>query len=438
MDVQGNSKIAVLRRNRFNLSRIEVLHVSSAPSPSEFAALLDSVKPLKDDVGYGMPESSFIFQELLREGFAANDEVFVHSLVGRPVHPAVHSGLFRRRKLEKASSNLTIEHVSVLKVRIIKQLWVGFGIFIATLRWRARTSRTRDRVLLVDASYVSALPWVFAGLLGSSVRKLAMFADVYSYMGDVSDARGRATAFQAIVRSLVKCLYGQLDGFVLMTSLMGTVVNPRRQPQLVMEGLVPLISAQDPSETVAKALEPTVMYVGALRKEYGLDDLVAGFMGVPRPDARLVIYGAGPFANEIIEASQLDTRISYGGRIPVNRVMPEQRRAWVLVNTRRADDEFTKYSFPSKMLSYMSSGSAVLTTRLPGMPAEYNEHLYTIDEPGIEGVTTALEAILAIPLKALEARGLAARNFVLHEKNNVAQTRRILDFALEELNACVR
>lgn len=413
------------------LSPIEVLHVSSAPSPKEFVALREAVKPHRDDVGYGMPESSFIFQNLLRRGFAQNDDVNVRALVGRPVHPTVHSGIYRRRKVEFDSPNLTIEHVSVLKIRVLKQIWVGFGFLAATIRWRVRTTAARDRIMIVDASYISALPWLFLGLLGSRVRKLGMFADVYAYMGEVADARGTANAFQSAVRSVVKILYSNFGGFVLMTGLMNCVVNPRDRPHLVMEGLV----GQEPdfleSQEITKAEKPTVMYVGALRREYGLDDLVTGFMNVRRRDARLIIYGAGPFAKEITVATRVDKRITYGGRIPVSQVMSEQAKSWILINTRRADDEFTKYSFPSKLLSYMASGTTVLTTQLPGMPQDYADHVYLIDGLGAQGVTDAIERTLALPLDDLRDRGSAAREFVVTQKNNVVQARRILDFALE-------
>jgi glycosyltransferase involved in cell wall biosynthesis len=226
-------------------------------------------------------------------------------------------------------------------------------------------------------------------------------------------------------------MYAQLDGFILLTQQMNDVVNPHKKPHMIMEGLVELESSTSDSQAVIKSHPPTILYAGALRKEYGLDALLEGFSALLRPDVRLVVYGAGPYSAEIVSASKADPRIVFGGRIPVTQVMQEQRKAWILVNTRRVEDEFTKYSFPSKILSYMSSGTAVLTTRLPGMPEDYFEHLFLIDGAGAQGITDALNELLSLPPRDLEMRGRHAQEFVLNKKNNVVQTARIIDFALE-------
>ncbi len=110
-------------------------------------------------------------------------------------------------------------------------------------------------------------------------------------------------------------------------------------------------------------------------------------------------------------------------------VIEAERRAWLLVNPRPAEEEFTKYSFPSKTMEYLASGTAVLTTRLPGMPAEYLDHVLTIDEPGPSGVAEGLAKALAEGLDGLEQRGERGRAFVLEHKNNAHQAGRILDLA---------
>lgn len=409
---------------------IEVLHVCSAPSASQFVALRKAVKHGQNDVGYGMPESSFIFHDLLRTGLAQYPSARVLSLVGRPTHPTVHARTFWKTVLEHPSASLTILQVGIVNLRWLKQVWVGLGIFSATLKWRFRTASSKQRILLIDAAYVSALPFVLLALKGSGVRRLGIFADIYAYMGDVCDARGTATRLQAVLRGVVGKCYSAFDGFVLLTQQMDTVVNTLGRPSMVMEGL---INGERPalSSPPAKSVQPTILYAGALRKEYGLDDLLEGFMTLERPEARLVIFGEGPYASTISDAAQVDSRITFGGRIGIPEVMHEQQRAWVLVNTRRDEDEFTKYSFPSKLLSYMASGTAVLTTRLPGMPSEYEDHIFIIDGFGSEAVNQSLGRILNLPFEDLEIRADGARSFVQSKKNNVVQTARIIDFALE-------
>jgi len=388
-----------------------------------------SVKPQQSDVGYGLPESSFNFHEALRRGFAAAPDTRVYSLIGRPLHPSLHEGLFWPAATEKVNLALTVHHVSVLNVRIrvIKQLWVGLSFFFRVIRWRSITSRSSRRVLVIDAAFVSALPWVSLALVGSGVQKTGIFADVYSYMGNVSDARGPADFLRAVARRFIAASYARLDGFILLTKHMNDVVNPHKRPSMIMEGMVG--SPVDGDSVTEKFKAPTIVYAGALRAEYGLDDLLSGFIDLGDDQAELLVFGAGPFERDILEASHENPRIKFGGRIPVEMVMTMQRKAWILANTRRVDDEFTKYSFPSKLLSYMASGTAVVTTRLPGMPSEYDDFVYLIDRPGSQGVTDSLRDLLGRPLAELNARGADAARFIAEHKNNKIQTQRILDFA---------
>ena len=76
-----------------------------------------------------------------------------------------------------------------------------------------------------------------------------------------------------------------------------------------------------------------------------------------------------------------------------------------------------------------SQETAVLTTRLPGMPSEYLEHVLTIDEPGPAGVSQGLAKALAEGRDGLLRRGERGRAFVLEHKNNVHQASRILGLA---------
>lgn len=44
------------------------------------------------------------------------------------------------------------------------------------------------------------------------------------------------------------------------------------------------------------------------------------------------------------------------------------KNADVLVNPRQNDDEYTKYSFPSKNIEYLMTGNAVMAYMLDGIP----------------------------------------------------------------------
>lgn len=130
---------------------------------------------------------------------------------------------------------------------------------------------------------------------------------------------------------------------------------------------------------------------------------------------------------ELQEIAEKDTRIFYGGMLLNTQIVEKEQEATLLVNPRPTHEEFVKYSFPSKTMEYMASGTPVLTTRLSGMPGEYYPHVYFIDEESADGIAAALKTVLDRSDEELFQKGQEARAFVLDGRNNVVQAKRILE-----------
>ncbi len=120
--------------------------------------------------------------------------------------------------------------------------------------------------------------------------------------------------------------------------------------------------------------------------------------------------------------------IIYHGNVPNREVVAQELEATLLVNPRPTEGSYTNYSFPSKTLEYMVSGTPVLSAKLGGIPDEYDDYLYYFDDQSPTGLRDALRSLLDKPLPELQERGRGAREFALREKNNVVQARKIADF----------
>lgn len=83
--------------------------------------------------------------------------------------------------------------------------------------------------------------------------------------------------------------------------------------------------------------------------------------------------------------------------------------ATLLVNSRFTIEEFTKYSFPSKNMEYMASGTPLLTTKLPGMPQEYYPYVFLFDEETIDGYADAISNALTHSESELFKLGVSAK-----------------------------
>ena len=59
----------------------------------------------------------------------------------------------------------------------------------------------------------------------------------------------------------------------------------------------------------------------------------------------------------LLKKLQKDKRIIYWGVVEQKHVFEMQQQATLLVNPRKGHEEYTKYSFPSKTMEYMASGT---------------------------------------------------------------------------------
>ena len=225
-------------------------------------------------------------------------------------------------------------------------------------------------------------------------------------------------------------LQSAYDGYVYLTEEMKNAVAPDR-PYTVMEGIASL--SDEPAGQIPKSSPRAVMYAGMLHEKYGIINLVRAFEEADVPDTELWLFGDGTAAEQIRTYAQKDPRIRYFGTVPRGEILAYERKATLLVNPRDPGDEFTKYSFPSKTIEYMLSGTPLLTTKLQGIPTEYLEYLFVSPDNSVEHLSLAISDACSRPAEELRRIGENARGFILREKNAKRQAARVLDF-LREVN----
>ena len=66
------------------------------------------------------------------------------------------------------------------------------------------------------------------------------------------------------------------------------------------------------------------------------------------------------------------------------------------------------------------------------MPKEYHPYVYLLEEETADGIAQKLKEVLAQPDEILFEKGQKARTFILEQKNNVIQAKKILDMLEKE------
>ena len=229
-----------------------------------------------------------------------------------------------------------------------------------------------------------------------------------------------------IMQKTLQKSYNSVDAFVLLSKHMAERLPLQGKPWVVVEGIYneheelrPVIGKRTPYKTV--------FYLGAVSQRNGVERLLNAFQIIFREDYRLVICGDGEGRAAVEAAAASDSRIIYKGQIPRDEVLEEQRAATLLVNPRTSEGEFTRFSFPSKTMEYLASGVPVLMYPLEGIPDEYYEFCYTLNDLSIEKLAEAIVRICEQQAAALEHKANAARKFILNEKNSSVQGKKITD-----------
>lgn len=213
----------------------------------------------------------------------------------------------------------------------------------------------------------------------------------------------------------------QYDFYIPLTESLNEVVNTSEKPYCIVEGFA------DSSDTAIENVhENYIMYAGGVYEKYGVKALVEAFIKLNRPDIELWIYGEGPYANEIKALNSIHPNVKYKGCVTSEEVVSIEKGALLLVNPRPTDEEFAKYSFPSKTMEYLLSGTPTASTNLPGIPMEYFEYLFSLGNGDKATIEYKLREILSKSKEDLLKKGKDGHDFVLEEKNNVKQSKKVV------------
>ena len=220
-------------------------------------------------------------------------------------------------------------------------------------------------------------------------------------------------------------IYGLLpyfDYFVLLSEKMKDRL-PVARPFVVVEGLANYLETHDESKFKNKV----ILYTGALSLRYGLKDLLNAFIGIKDSNYRLWLCGSGDAVPTIKKYMQDDWRIEYLGVKPHEEVVKLQKCATLLVNPRHSNEEFTNFSFPSKTMEYLVSGTPTLMCHLGCIPPEYDEHLFYFEDESVIGMRMKIEEICSMPLLELNYKGEKAKRFIQTEKSPQVQVSKIIE-----------
>ena len=215
--------------------------------------------------------------------------------------------------------------------------------------------------------------------------------------------RYRKNVKNDIKRNIFRILNRSFDKYILFSESMSEYI-PSKKKWIVLEGFAPDISCK-----VFRNPKNIAMYAGGLAADNGIQLMIDAANKSDSLD-ELWVCGVGDCQN-LVEKS-VNEKIRYFGRVDNETVVKMENQATVLLNLRNPSDPLTRFSFPSKIMEYMASGTLVLSTKLAGISKEYFDYIHVLEDYTVDGVCKLLNEMFSISEKEYIAQCTEALEFI--------------------------
>jgi glycosyltransferase involved in cell wall biosynthesis len=357
-----------------------------------------------------------------------------------------------RKENLKGKFSLTIQWLPTINIKILKQWSQGISSKFFIRSWLHKNKDYTDKCVLIYSAYEPISKNIVRICAKNKCKSVAIIPDLPRDMyANKKIGRIKGILTNLYIRSALK-IQGRFDGYIYLTENMKKEINPDK-PYVIMEGIADnllfeefavnkmitdyemngheiknVVDMKTLNNDGSKTKCFTVMYAGALNEKYHIRELMEAIQ-IMNVNIELWLFGSGDFEEIIKSYAKKDARIKFFGRVDRKSVLKYEKEASLLINIRNPDDDFTKYSFPSKTIEYMASGTPLLTSRLKGIPEEYFDYIYSLDQFSSEAISDKIIEI-ANSQNYLEI-GRKAKKFIRENKNSQVQAEKIIRFINE-------
>lgn len=333
-------------------------------------------------------------------------------LSARPINQTNLKQFYFKKKIEVVDQ-VHYHYLPFINRKIVRNIFVWFSTIIY-LKWYILKHGRRNVTIICDTLNLSLSSAVINVCKLFRVKTVAVVTDIPLLLEQ------DGTYYKKKAMHYIK----KYDKYVYLTEEMNQLCNPKNHPYCIIEGMI------IPTNTITQKSESdlfNLMYAGGLYKSNGIELLLHTFAKLDPSIFRLHLYGNGD-CNDLVKdyASKYES-IQYHGVVKNEVIMEQEQHVSLLVTLRDPKETFTKYSFPSKLMEYCSSGTPVLTTWLEGIPKEYEEYLIILEEYSEEALYQKILELSTMDHQEMQKLGLKARQFVEREKSHITQANKLLE-----------
>lgn len=364
------------------------------------------------------------FYRLLLDGLVSISDCDIECLSAIPVSASCHNKKIWEYREERITPHLKYVYIPFVNTKYRRHITQFLSTYRLCVRWLKENENTKEKIILVDSIIMQC---ALAAKMTTKIYRCNIVGVVTDIAKYTTQILGKP---QSHLKRIIRKCYDKfsdlavkgLDGYIFLTEYMNKEINTSNKPYIVVEGIS---SDKFTADNRMPEGKNYVMYAGGIHEKFGVLKLAKAYAKLP-VKWPLHIYGSGPDVDKII--SMQNNNIKYMGVLGQEDIIKKEQGAKLLINPRPSDEEFTKFSFPSKTMEYMASGTAVLSTPLKGIPDEYRPYIFWFEDETEGGMASKIQEILSMQDADLLNKGNQAREFVLENKNYIKQGERVLQF----------
>lgn len=377
----------------------------------------------------GMPSivAQYKFEMALLDGLSCeeNIDLTIYYIYQQTYYPK-GKYKFIGSKIKRINEKLSATYINAAYFPIIKELSFFVAGVFQTFKWVIKNKNQTEKIILTPFHYTPLALGILLIAKMFKINRANIFTDLSADILNEKRQKEMIMLKKLILpyyKKVVCSLEKNYDLYILFTEPMNERINPNKKPYLVIEGIFNCALDLAPEKK-----ERAIMHAGTLSFEYGVKMILDAFEQIEDNSLQLWLFGEGDMHDYIINLCKRDKRVKFFGFTPHTEVFKYEKKAALLVNTRDPNDDYTKYSFPSKTFEYMLSGTPYLTSYINGIPEEYYKYLYVVKNYTVSSIKNEILKIIDKPDCQIVRKGKLAKEFVLRNKDPKSQSKKIIDF----------
>jgi glycosyltransferase involved in cell wall biosynthesis len=379
---------------------MKIIYMSGAMKDADFNIYIKKAR-------YNLNPSNQNFHYRFLKSLASQAEIIAITL--RPFS----KGLFEVSHLEKEKSidgQITFNYLAD-KANRFYRLFLRHRNLVKEISTIIKEQKD-DIVLLVDSLKYALAKAAIKAAKKNKIKVIAIVTDNPKLLSNESLLYAKAIA----------TLNKKYDGFVTLSPGLNELTNKKAKPSYIFSGFAEEITIDTPL-----VKEPYFFCCGALYERYGILKMIEAFKQV-KTDRQLLIAGHGPMIETIKQLEKDDPRIRYVGLLSREQVLNYESHSELNINPRLFSEDIDKYSVPSKVLEYLSSGVPLLSTIHTALHQEFCGEVIWIKDGTSDELRKAMELFLAFQNGEMKKKALLAKEKVLSKYGLEVQGKLLYEF----------